>query len=106
MTGQKFTKFLPSKFLHIYGKVSHEHQTNWLEDISKACAQQVAAGVPSITFLTAMAYGSREFLVSHSQGKSTSAKRLSNVDWYSQYSLEPLNLYKTCTCKLSFYTHN
>ena len=36
----KFTKFSPSKFLHIY-RVLREYRTNLLEDISYADAQQL-----------------------------------------------------------------
>ena len=53
--------------------VNNKYQRNLLKDISWARAQQVAAGVPLMTFLRAMACGLCEFLLFCSQGKSPSA---------------------------------
>ena len=101
MTNQKFAKFSPSKFLHIY-RVLHEYQTNRLEDISQARAQQLAAGVATIDHtlqLISIACGSCEFLASRSQSKSPSAKGLSHIDWYSwQPSLSSPNCFHAGPC--------
>ena len=86
-TDQKFIKFSPSKFLHIYSKVSRECNTatcfkniEEIEDIF-VHTHPTTCRVPLIVFLIATACRSCEFLVSHSQSKPPSAKGLSLIDW-------------------------
>ena len=78
--------------------INNEYQTNSLEDISQACTQQLAARIPSITFLRSMACGLSEFPIIHSQGKSPSAKGMSHIYCYSQQPRTIESIIKRASC--------